>query len=721
MKRFATVFMLCVASSLAIWATPIDDLLNRIDKGASSKFVIEQVPSSTDFFELDQQGKKVVVRGNNYVNIATGINWYLKYYAHIHLSWNQMQAKLPDVLPAVAKPERHATKLTMRYDFNYCTYSYSMAFWDWKRWEKELDWMAMHGINMALAIVGTDVVWANVLKQYGYNEKEINEYVAGPAFQAWWLMNNLEGWGGPNPKSWYAHSLDLQKKIVKRMRQLGIEPIFPGYSGMVPHNAKEKLGLNVADPGLWCGYNRPAFLQPTDDRFAEMAKAYYDEMTRLYGKAKYYSMDPFHEGGNTEGVNLAAAGKSIHAAMKRANPEAAWVIQAWQDNPRRDMIKDLPQGDVIVLDLFAESRPQWGDPDSPWSRKNGFEQHDWIFCMLLNYGGNVGLHGKMAHLIDEFYKAKNSAFAKTMTGVGMTPEGIENNPVMFELLCELPWRDQKFSKDEWLKNYVIARYGTDNDDIYQAWLQLSNSIYNCPAKNDQQGTHESIFCARPRIDAYRVSSWSLMQDYYNPADVIAAAKRFAKAAEAMRGNNNYEYDLADIVRQALAEQGRIVFSRINNAIKAKDAEALRTETNKFMRLIATQDALLATRPEFRLGTWIEAARNLGKNDAEKNLYEWNACVQITTWGNRRAADKGGLRDYAHREWSGLLNSFYASRWAVWLGNQYDALVSGKEPAEIDFYQLEEAWVNNHEKFTSQPEGTTIEAAKMAFKVIAEVK
>ena len=65
-------------------------------------------------------------------------------------------------------------------------------------------------------------------------------------------MNNLEGWGGPNPESWYIRQEKLQKKIVKRMREYGIEPVLPGYCGMVPHNAKEKLGLNVADPGFWC-------------------------------------------------------------------------------------------------------------------------------------------------------------------------------------------------------------------------------------------------------------------------------------------------------------------------------------------------------------------------------------------------------------------------------------------------------------------------------------
>ena len=89
--------------------TPINGLLERIDTNASRKFVIEYVKSDIDFFELDQKGKKVVIRGNNHVSIATGIHWYLKYYAGIHLTWNNMQAKLPDVLPAVTK-KRNDTK-----------------------------------------------------------------------------------------------------------------------------------------------------------------------------------------------------------------------------------------------------------------------------------------------------------------------------------------------------------------------------------------------------------------------------------------------------------------------------------------------------------------------------------------------------------------------------------------------------------------------------------
>ena len=701
---------------VTLYASPITGLLERIDKGASRKFVIERLKGEKDFFELDQKGNKVVVRGNNYVSIATGINWYLKYYAGINLSWNGMQADLPEVLPPVLKKERHETDLKLRYDFNYCTFSYSMAFWDWKRWEQEIDWMALHGINLPLAMVGTDVVWKNVLEELGYTREEINAFIAGPGFQAWWLMNNLEGWGGPNPDSWYERQEELQKRILKRMREYGIEPVLPGYSGMVPHNAKDRLGLNVADPGRWNGYPRPAFLQPTDPQFERIAALYYREMTRLYGKASYYSMDPFHEGGNTSGVDLEAAGKAIWKAMKQANPRAAWVVQAWGANPRPQMIRNLPAGDMVVLDLFSESRPQWGDPASSWYRKEGFGQHDWLFCMLLNYGGNVGLHGKMAHLIEEFYKAKDSSFGKTLKGVGMTMEGIENNPVMYELLCELPWREQRFSKDEWLEGYLKARYGKSDSQVSQAWMLLSNTIYNCPAASTQQGTHESILCARPSWKAYQVSSWSEMSDYYDPADVIRAAGMMVDAAERFRGNNNFEYDLVDIVRQAVAEKGRLMYRVLVDAYKAGDRELFKLSFDRFLRLILMQDRLLATRPEFKVGRWLESARNLGSTEEEKDWYEWNARVQITTWGNRVAADDGGLHDYAHREWNGLLRDFYYLRWKTWLDEQLKSFEGG-QPKAIDFYALEEPWTLKHNSYASEAEGNPVDIACEIYREI----
>ena len=753
MKRLC--FTLICLMAIMAQATPIDNLLERIDRGASRKFKIELKKAERDFFELDQAGSRVVVRGNSWVNIGVGINWYLKYYAGIHLCWNQMQAELPAVLPPVTKKERHETDQELRYDFNYCTFSYSMAFWDWERWEREIDWMALHGVNLPLAVVGEECVWRNMLLRLGYSEEEVGQFIAGPAFLAWWAMNNLEGWGGPLPLSWYARQEQLQKQILKRMKELGMHPVLPGYCGMVPHDAKERLNLNVSDAGLWNGFQRPANLLPTDERFDEIAALYYDELTKLYGKADYYSMDPFHESHDDASIDYAESGRKLMEAMKRVNPKAVWVVQGWTENPRPALADPLKAGDLLVLDLFSECRPMFGAP-SIWKRDVGYGKHQWLFCLLENFGANVGLHGRMDQLLNNYYLLQSSAFnaqSSTLKGIGFTMEGSENNPVMFELMSELPWRPEKFTKDEWVKNYVRARYGLQDSQLslfnYQlaenAWLILANSIYNCPPGNNQQGPHESIFCGRPSLNNFQASSWSKMKNYYDPASTLEAARIFLNGVEEISHHsplathlpNNLEYDLVDITRQALADQARLQYQHAIADYKAFAIEDFKKSSARFLHMLLLQDSLLATRSEFRLGHWTQQALRCGTTPEEKKLYEWNARVQITTWGNRYCADTGGLRDYAHKEWQGLLKDFYYPRWKAY----FDALLAQMEaqtrpqlellgggpnanktaselfalalPQEvkIDWYAMEEPWTLQQNPYSAEPEGDPIQMAQ----------
>ena len=750
--RKVLVGLLCTVA-LGAFANPADDLLNRIDKGAAAKFKTVLVKSDKDFFEIDQartrkgnstsaasksaagKNNPIIIRGNSWVNIAVGINWYLKHHAGIHISWNNMNVKLPAVLPVVKQKERHETGLKLRYNFNYCAFSYTMAFWDWNRWQKEIDWMALHGINMPLAAVGTESVWRNMLLKLGYSEEEVGKFIAGPAFLAWWEMNNLEGWGGPLPLNWYKQQEALQKKILARMKEMGMKPVLPGYCGMVPHDAKQKLGLNVTDAGRWNSYQRPANLSPTDSRFAEIADLYYKELTRLYGKSDYYSMDPFHESGNDAAVDYGKAGEALMSAMKRANPHAIWVVQGWNENPRPQMIANLKVGDLLVLDLFSESRQNFkdfctgkntsgtGKKDFSTSKKEGiYGKHQWLFCLLENFGGNVGLHGRMDQLLNNFYlatgkkdtpKQENSSLLtlhSSLKGWGFTMEGSENNPVMFELMSELPWRAEKITKEDWIREYCYARYGVHDATIEKAWILLAQSIYNCPKGNIQQGTHESIFCARPSLNSYQVSTWSLMSNYYDPEDTRQAAILLTSVAEKYRGNNNFEYDLVDICRQALADQGRKQYLKAMADYKSFSRQEFKKDSNRFLKMILLQDKLLGTRQEFRLGHWIEEARNLGKTAEEKDLYEWNARVQITTWGNRICADNGGLHDYGHKEWQGLLKDFYYLRWSTFMKSLASQL-SLQDTPRIDWYGLEDSWTLQKNPYSSKAEGSPIDVAK----------
>ncbi len=70
---------------------------------------------------------------------------------------------------------------------------------------------------------------------------------------------------------------------------------------------------------------------------------------------------------------------------------------------------------------------------------------------------------------------------------------------------------------------------------------------------------------------------------------------------------------------------------VTAAFRAGDKQVFELASQHFLHLILLQDQLLGTRKEFKVGTWIEAARSAGQTQEEKALYEWNARVQITTW------------------------------------------------------------------------------------------
>ena len=699
----------------------VEALAARVTQGTAKGkivFCVQSAKGTKDFFDIDSHRGKVFITGNSELSLATGLNWYLKYVAGIHLSWNNPSQKLPAVLPLPEARIHRETTMKDRYYLNYCTYSYSMAFWDWKRWEQEIDWMALHGISMPLSLTGMETVWYRLLKRVGYSADEIGRFIAGPGYLAWWHMNNLEGWGGPNPESWYLQQEQLQKKIVSRMRALGIEPVFPGYAGMVPRDIGEKLGYRIADPGKWCGFPRPAFLSPEDSHFREFAGMYYEELEKLYGKAKYYSMDPFHEGGSTAGIDLKKAGQAIMGAMKKANPEAVWVIQAWQANPREKMVDSLSAGDMMVLDLYSEKRPQWGDKQSLWYREKGFGKHRWLYCMLLNFGGNVGLHGRMNQLVSGYYDACAHPNGKTLCGVGATPEGIENNPVMFELLFELPWRQERFRADDWLQGYLKARYGTAvKPEVLEAWRALEHTVYNAPKDYPGEGTVESLFCARPGFHLKKTSTWGCSELFYSPDSTAKAARLLLSVGDSYAGNNNFEYDLVDVVRQSLADKGNSLLQAISDSYDRKDREGFRRQSDCFLHLILLQDELLSTHKEFSVYTWLDAARALGKTDAERELYEWNASAQITVWGDSIAANAGGLHDYSHREWSGLLKELYYPRWKaflVWKQAELDGKPAGAFP---DFSEMERRWAESPKGTGTRSGKPVVETARSVYEAV----
>ena len=536
--------------------------------------------------------------------------------------------------------------------------------------------MALHGVNLALATTGTESVYRDLLLGMGYSVDEVGRFIGGPGFLAWWNMGNLEGWGGPLAEHWYEEQQLLQQQIVGRMREYGIAPVMVGYGGMLPSEGSARLGLHTIPTGVWCGFQRPAVLPPTDEAFPHVAERYYHIMDSLYGGADYYAIDPFHEGGDASALNLTMAGRIIYDVMQAGHPDATWVIQAWEENPRPQLISLVPRERLLILSLNADAE------------RRVFPYNDYVYCSLLNYGGNVGLFGRVDALMEGWNEAVNSANCK---GVGISSEGIGQNAVMHDLVLALPWQGEKFSMDRWLKGYVRARYGRGDGYAMRAWRQLMATVYNCPSPR-QQGTRESVFCARPGLDVKDVSAWAQSEAYYSMEDVEQAARWMRKAGKRCGESAHYRYDRRDVERQLNAEWGRRVLDSVRVAYEGHDVEGVRRGAEKFLSLIAVQDSLLAGEPLFTLAYHLKEAEAKGGDEAERAQCRWNLLTQITTWGPRAASEGGRLHDYAHREWSGVLGSLYYERWNRYFSYLIGSM-EGKAVAAPEFYEVEAAWVD----------------------------
>lgn len=719
-------------------ASPIEGLLKRIlpEAGDADKFEYSLTTSTdgTQQFAFSCDGNTVKVEGTDYVAIAAGINWYLQHYAGVNISWNSPKGRLPETLPTCPR-EQHTASVPWRYYLNFCTHSYSMSFWDWERWQQEIDWMALHGVNMPLAIVGMESVWRDVLQTgYGYNGLDgVNEFVCGSAYYGWFFMNNLTAWGGPQPASWYEQRTALARQIFGRMSEYGMSPVVPGYVGMIPKNflsraAAEKVqewkASDIVDGGVWCSFTRPAFVNNTA-RLEEFAAEYYAAFEHLYGdvcKTHLYAIDPFHEGGVPSGVtNAKASVASMWNALQTYDSEAQWVCQHWQDNPTTILTHTVPRGRLIILDLHGDNQ---GDTSCSGNHTTASgQQHDWVWGQVSNFGGNVGLFGRMDRLIDCFYAARNNAKTNKLVGIGALPEGIENNPMLYDLLYALPWTNENLTRDSWLQDYVFMRYGAEKGNptsnaLLSAWRILGAGIYNCP-NNRQQGTTESVFLMRPALKPGTVSSWANSTCYWDFSELRTALHHMLSVADQMQDNQNFRHDLVSLMRQALADLGKQTLDEINAATGTARADL----AQNFLGMILDQDRLLGTLPEYRLGTWTEAARSLGTTEAEKTLYEKNARMLLTTWGDRAQCETGGLHDYANREWQGLLSSYYYPRWKAFFQKNYTAqswfqnyewhFVCGTSGQNVNYLPEEAPYA--YGSFSSQPEGDAVEVVKELYE------
>ncbi|TAM99375.1 MAG: alpha-N-acetylglucosaminidase, partial [Chitinophagaceae bacterium] len=159
-----------------------ENLIKRVIPKKADHFEVQYIPkeNNKDIFEIESKHGKIILKGNNGISVASALKYYLYHFCHCSITWNGVNLNVPDPLPVVKKKIHHVSPYKYRYYLNYCTFNYTMAWWDWAQWQKQIDWMALNGINMPLAVTGETAIWEKVYEKLGFSRDELKNFFSGP-------------------------------------------------------------------------------------------------------------------------------------------------------------------------------------------------------------------------------------------------------------------------------------------------------------------------------------------------------------------------------------------------------------------------------------------------------------------------------------------------------------------------------------------------------------
>lgn len=640
------------------------------------------------------------IEGSSPVALCRGFYDFVKSNRAGLYSWSGCNIRFPQQLldgteKQVVSPFAH------HYMFNVCTYGYSMPYWDWERWEKEIDWMALHGIDMPLALVGYEAIIARVWKKMGLTDEEINSYFVGPAHLPWMRMGNVSGIDGPLNEDWHRQQIALQHKILNRMKSLGMKPICPGFPGFIPEAFKRIYpNLHIIQThwgGAFCNW----MISPQEELFSKIGTAFIREWEKEFGKNDYYLVDSFNEmdipfpakGSKERYELLASYGDKVYQSIRHGNPDAVWTMQGWMFGYQRHiwdyetlgaLVSKVPDDKMLLLDLAVDYNRHFWHSEVNWEYYKGFYNKPWVYSVIPSMGGKTGMTGILDFYANGHLEALSSPNKGRLLAHGMAPEGIENNEVIYELLSDAGWSDKEIDIHEWLKDYSSNRYGSYPTAVRRCWDLLLESVY---------GT----FTDHPRYNwQFRPGTVRNGSININPS-FFKAIESFVEVGGQMKDNPLYLADLAELTALYLGGKAELLVKAIDWQYEIGDTLRAAKFEKDFEHIMLGMDALLSTHPTLRLERWIEFAHKQAVTPEQRRQYERNARRIVTIWGPP-------VEDYSARVWSGLIRDYYLPRWKHYFASR-------KKGVGFDFAAWENNWVESEGCPSQTPPADVVNTAR----------
>jgi alpha-N-acetylglucosaminidase len=670
--------------------------LTRVIGRRSEDFRLEWITAENGYpiYEIAAANGVVTIKGNSGVALARGAYSYLKEKCQAMITWSGRRVTLPARLPDQTLRRVVCPYLFVQY-FNPCTFGYSTPFWTWDRWEREIDWMALHGINMPLALDGQEAIWRTVWSSFGVTDAEWNRFTTGPAHLPWHRMGNINNFDGPLPLGWLDQKRVLQKKVLGRLQAFGMTPVVPGFAGHVPE-AFLRIYPDVKSFTLLWGGNsavglprtsRTFLLHPAEAvLFKEIGKRFITEYKRVFETGEYYLADSFNElpvpaSSDRRYADLKAFGRNIYESILAGDPDGKWVMQgwifandpiSWDQKSTAAFLSGVPDNRLLIIDYASDMdsvhEVDYHDAPDAWKRLNSFSGKRWVNGMAHTFGGNNNVKGNLRLIASKPFEVLHSPLKGNLVGWGINMEGIESNEVVYELMTDVGWLSENIDLLAWIPGYCKARYGAYPPAMAEAWKLLLQSAYS----NGVWKTRHA-FQSRPSLDP--------KPQFVETGPVFRqAVDLFCSPAEQLRSSQLYCNDLIELVSQVAGGTIDQCLADACIAHLAGRADAREAKTSEGFQMLKRVDALMSVREDRRLETWVRYARSWATSPDEAAYYDSNARLLITFWGWKE------LEDYASRLYSGLIRDYYLKRWEMF----FLGLASGKSPS-IEEWEL--AWLS----------------------------
>ncbi len=642
-----------------------------------------------DSYQYAVKGTTLTVKASSAVAACRGFYDYVKTKGAGIASWSGNRFAMPEDMSVA--PKTVVSPYRDHQYFNVVTYGYTAPFWDEARWDRELDWMALHGIDMPLLLLAQEQVYREVFLDMGLTNEEIDAWEVGPAHLPWMRMGNLSGnsFDGPLGQDWNQRQVALCKHVIDRMRRLGMKPICPAFGGFVPKDFVRHYDGTIDYTGWdWVPQDTRNYrLNPGSKAFAEVGTRFIRKWEEKFGKCEYYLSDSFNEMEIPQDKALMTSyGDAIYKSISDANPDAVWTMQGWTVGFQRGswgngifeaLVKNVPDDKFLLLDMATDYNRTWWKSSYNWDYYDAFYGKPWVWSVIPNMGGKTAFTGVIDYYANGRLDAQHSANRGNLTGYGIAAEGVENNEIIYELIADGGWVGATDSIDveKWLDNYAACRYGENTAQDKEWHDALCKSVY--------QG-----FCDHPQF-AWQVrnniigrGSVQLNDEFYQAVESLFADGDALKKRLLAMDDDSQRLLRADLIEAAAMYVGgkiEVVNSGIRRAVEADNKSLANEILAELQTLMLRLDRSLTAHPLYNLELWENQAMKVAGNEADKKRNAVNARRIVSVWyGNHRQDEP--VNDYACRLWAGLIRDYYLPR----LVGTWERKINGKEFDQIAF-------------------------------------